>query len=64
MTDLKGNTKVNNQDTHEEREENQNLVTMEKGYKEMAYINLALAKLCFELEREVESYYDCVAESE
>lgn len=37
---------------------------LKKGYQEMADINLSLAKLCFEVEREVESYYDCVVESE
>ena len=38
--------------------------TMKKGYQEMAAINLSLSKLYFEVEREVESYYDHTAECE
>lgn len=38
--------------------------TMKRGYQEMAAINLSLSKLYFEVEREVESYYDHTAESE
>lgn len=38
--------------------------TMRKGYQEMAALNLSLSKLYFEVEREVESYYDQATESE
>lgn len=38
--------------------------TMRKGYQEMAALNLSLSKLYFEVEREVESYYDHATESE
>lgn len=37
---------------------------MEKGYKEMAAINLALSNLYFEAESEAQSYYDRTAECE
>lgn len=40
------------------------LNTMKKGYQEMASINLSLSKLYFEVEREVETYYDHAAECE
>lgn len=39
-------------------------LTMKKGYQEMAEINLSISKLYFEVEREAESYYDCIAECE
>lgn len=35
---------------------------MKKGYRDMAEINLSLSKLYFEVESEVESYYDRIAE--
>lgn len=38
--------------------------TMRKGYEEMATLNLSLSKLYFEVEREVETYYDQTTESE
>jgi CopG family transcriptional regulator/antitoxin EndoAI len=44
--------------------ENADLNILKKGYKEMADINLSISKLCFEVEREVEFYYDYIAESE
>lgn len=37
---------------------------MKKGYQEMADINLSISTLCFEVESEVETYYDRIAESE
>lgn len=40
------------------------LDTMKRGYQEMAAINLSLSKLYFEVEREVETYYDRAAECE
>ena len=38
--------------------------TMVKGYQEMADINLTLSKIYFEVESEVDTYYDRIAESE
>ncbi len=40
------------------------LTTMVKGYQEMADINLSLSKIYFEVESEVDTYYDRIAESE
>ncbi|OON96972.1 MAG: hypothetical protein ATN36_04390 [Epulopiscium sp. Nele67-Bin005] len=37
---------------------------MKRGYQEMADINLAISKLYFQVESEVQSYYDCIVESE
>lgn len=37
---------------------------MKKGYQEMADINLSISTSCFEVESEVETYYDRIAESE
>lgn len=64
MTRSTGDTKVNNKTSKKKYVEDANLDTMKKGYKEMADINLSISKLCFEVEREVEYYYDRVAESE
>jgi len=44
--------------------EKKQLNTMEKGYQEMAEINLSISKLYFEVESEAESYYDRIAECE
>ncbi|MGL4362740.1 MAG: hypothetical protein ACRCSG_05680 [Cellulosilyticaceae bacterium] len=38
--------------------------TMEKGYKEMATINLSLSKLYFGVENEVDTCYEDIVESE
>lgn len=40
------------------------LDTMIRGYQEMAEINLAISRMCFEVEREVESFYNRLMESE
>lgn len=64
MTSVKNSCKANDKASNKRYNDKENLITMKKGYQEMADINLTLAKLCFEVEREVESYYDCVAESE
>lgn len=38
--------------------------TMIKGYQEMAEINLKLSEFCFEAEREVEQFFEQIAECE
>ncbi|WP_058486269.1 hypothetical protein [Defluviitalea phaphyphila] len=37
---------------------------MIKGYQEMAEINLKLSEFCFEAEREVEQFFEQIAECE
>mgnify|MGYP000888639812 CR=1 FL=1 len=37
---------------------------MIRGYQEMAEINLAISRMCFEVEREVESFYNRLTECE
>lgn len=64
MASTKSNIRANDKTSKQRYKEKEDLMTMKKGYQEMADINLSLAKLCFEVEREVQSYYDCVAESE
>lgn len=64
MASTKSNISANDKTSRQRYKEKEDLITMKKGYQEMADINLSLAKLCFEVEREVESYYDCVVESE
>lgn len=58
MANTKQNFKANDKTSDIRYDDKENLITMKKGYQEMADINLSLAKLCFEVEREVESYYD------
>lgn len=38
--------------------------TMERGYQEMADINLSLCNIYFAVESEVDTYYDYIAERE
>ncbi|MHC1748489.1 MAG: hypothetical protein AB9856_08925 [Cellulosilyticaceae bacterium] len=64
MTKIRVDTKANNRICEEKYQEKIKLDTMRKGYKEMADINLSISKLCFEVEREVETYYDRIAECE
>ena len=58
--DTKANTKSQKKSTLDKNTVN----TMKKGYLEMADINLSLSKLYFEVESEVETYYDRIAECE
>lgn len=37
---------------------------MIRGYQEMAEINLAISRMCFEVEREVENFYNRLTECE
>ncbi|MEG0320208.1 MAG: hypothetical protein RR448_02570 [Niameybacter sp.] len=57
-------TKVEVGTSLKHNKEKQVLDTMRKGYQEMAALNLSLSKLYFEVEREVESYYDHATECE
>lgn len=45
-------------------EVNKEINKMKKGYKEMAAINLAISHMYYDVECEVQSYYDRIAESE
>ncbi len=64
MPESRGNTKANGLETPKGDPSKIKIHTMKKGYQEMADINLSLSKLYFEVEREVESYYDRIAECE
>ncbi|PHV69818.1 hypothetical protein CS063_13970 [Sporanaerobium hydrogeniformans] len=64
MTESRGNTKANGLESLKGTASKIKVGTMKKGYQEMADINLSLSKLYFEVEREVESYYDRIAECE
>ena len=64
MARLCGDTKGNTQAAELDAKEKLLIDKMKKGYAEMADINLALAAQCFEVEREVECYYDQIAECE
>ncbi len=64
MTESRSNTKANGLETPKGAASKIKINTMKKGYQEMADINLSLSRLYFEVEREVESYYDRIAECE
>ncbi len=61
-----GHTHHMHTDTNKEKIPNNECAfnTMKKGYKEMAAINLDLSNLYFQIESEVQSYYDRIAECE
>ncbi|MDF2877665.1 MAG: hypothetical protein K0S30_761 [Clostridia bacterium] len=63
MTKSRSDIKVSEVQLKESSDKKQKM-TMKKGYQEMAEINLSISKLCFEVEREAESYYDRIAECE
>lgn len=64
MTRLTSAAKANDKESKLKSAKDEALTSMRKGYKEMADINLSISKLCFEVEREVEYYYDRVVECE
>lgn len=64
MNKPQNHTKANIKSSIKHQQDKRAFNTMVKGYQEMADINLSLSKMYFEVESEVDTYYECIAESE
>ncbi len=64
MLNYISNKKVNNPSKSTKNIDKAILKMMQRGYLEMADINLSISNLYFQIESEVQSYYDNIVECE